>query len=219
MSYLIFKGIVMKSKDVLRLLGVTRQTLSKYVRDGKIRAELKHNNQFDYCEEDVFKLANKGVTRKSVIYARVSTSNQKKDLENQVRLLEEFCNKSGVIVSETYSEIASGMHYERKQFQLLLDEVMQNKIATVFVSYKDRLGRMSFDMMKKLFETFGTKIIVISELEDKKTTEQEFFEELVAILHSFSMKMYSKRRKNKLQILKQDVELESEILIESGDIN
>lgn len=201
----------MQSKDVLRLLNVTRQTLSKYIKSGKIRAELQHNRQFDYNEEDVFALANKGKQRYNVIYARVSTSNQRKDLENQIKLLEGFCAKSGTVIDDIYSEIASGMHYERKQFQRLLEMVMSKTVSTVFVTYKDRFGRMSFDMMKRLFESFGTKIIIISDLDDRKTTEQEFFEDLVSMVHSFSMKMYSKRRQKKLEILKQDLELEAEV--------
>lgn len=201
----------MKSKDVLRVLDVTRQTLSKYVREGKIQVEVLSNGYFDYNENDVFKLANRGKTRNTVIYARVSTSNQRHDLENQIEMLQDFAKKSGLMINDIYSDVASGMHYERKSFQKLLDDVISKKISNILVSYKDRLGRVSFDMIKKLFAAHGAKIIVVDDLENNKTTEQEFFEDLVSMIHSFSMKMYSKRRKKRLELLKEDLELEKEL--------
>ena len=63
----------MLSKEVLQLLGISRPTLTKYVKTGLIRATELPNKRYDYNLEDVFKLFNKGVERKTYLYARVST--------------------------------------------------------------------------------------------------------------------------------------------------
>ena len=78
--------IVMKSKDVLNLLRISRETLHVYAHNGKIRYTVLPNKYYYYNDEDVYKL-NKDVKRKTMMYARFSTSKQKKDLENQIEQL------------------------------------------------------------------------------------------------------------------------------------
>lgn len=107
------------------------------------------------------------------------------------------------------------MNLERDGFQRLLDDIVEYKVKTVYVTYKDRLTRLSFDMFKRLFEKFGTEIVVLNELDNPKEIEKEIFEEIITILHSFSMKMYSSRRKEKLTLMEKDLRLETEISKES----
>ena len=107
------------------------------------------------------------------------------------------------------------MNLERDGFQRLLDDIVEYKVKTVYVTYKDRLTRLSFDMFKRLFEKFGTEIVVLNELDNPKQIEKEIFEEIITILHSFSMKMYSSRRKEKLTLMEKDLRLETEISKES----
>ena len=68
----------MKSKEVLTLLRVTRPTLTKYVKDGTIKATLLPNGQYDYDDESVYAFINKDIERKTVLYCRVSTQKQMK---------------------------------------------------------------------------------------------------------------------------------------------
>ena len=82
--------MLLRSKDVLQLLRVTRQTLSKYVRDGKIHVRKLPNGHYDYDSDDVYAIFNKNVERKTCLYARVSTAKQKPDLENQISMLKQF---------------------------------------------------------------------------------------------------------------------------------
>lgn len=67
---------------------------------------------------------------------------------------------------------------------------------------------VNFDLFEKLFREFGCEIIVINNTEDKETNESEIFGEIISMLHCFAMKMYSKRRKNKLEIISKDLENE-----------
>jgi len=74
----------MKANEVSNLLHITRKTLHVYASTGKIRFTVMPNGYYDYNDEDVYKLLNRDVKRKTVIYARVSTKKQKNDLENQI---------------------------------------------------------------------------------------------------------------------------------------
>lgn len=82
----------MKASEVLKLLDISRVTLWSYVKNGKIKVTMKHNGYYDYDEESVYKLAN--ITgRKNIIYGRVSTYKQKKDLDRQIILIKKYCEK------------------------------------------------------------------------------------------------------------------------------
>ena len=74
----------MKAEEVLNLLQISRKTLHVYAKDGRIRYMVMPNKMHNYNEEDVYKILNKDVKRKTVIYARVSTSRQKNDLQNRI---------------------------------------------------------------------------------------------------------------------------------------
>lgn len=182
----------MKSNEVLSMLGISRVTLCRYVKLGKIRVVELPNGYYSYNKEDVYRLKGLDVKRKKVIYARVSTSKQKKELENQIENITAYANKNGYGIDEVYSDIASGMNLDRKGFTKLLSAVMANEIDEVFISYKDRLAHLDFDLVSRLFSQYGTKITVINSSENK-SAEEELFEDLMSVIHSFSMKAYSKR--------------------------
>ena len=197
----------MKSAKVLKILHITRQTLVQYVKRREIRVVLLPNGTYDYNDDDVYRKAGLASERMNVVYARVSTAKQKADLENQVEVLVNFCNKNGVKVNKTYKDVASGMNFDRKQFKVLLNEILDFKVGKLYITYKDRLSRISFDMFKRLFSEFGCEIIVINDT-DEKTDETEIFEEIISMLHCFSMRMYSRRRKRKLELIKEDLKNE-----------
>lgn len=195
----------MLSKEVLQLLGISRPTLTKYVKTGVIRATMLPNKRYDYNSEDVFRLFNKGVERKTYLYARVSTQKQKADLENQVAMLKQFCYSNGYRVSGVYSDIASGISFEkRKDFFRLLDEVLDGRVEKVVITYKDRLSRVGFDLFYHLFRKYHCDIIVMSEIGSVKLDSEEVFEEIISLLHCFSMKLYSKRKAKKIKEVLED---------------
>ena len=104
----------MTAKEVLRVLQITRQTLTKYVKHGKIKVIVKGNGRYDYDADSVYKMLNKDIERKTYLYARVSIPKQKKDLENQVQLLKNFCFQNGYIIHGIYQDIASGISFEKR---------------------------------------------------------------------------------------------------------
>ena len=182
----------MKAREVFKILKISRVTLYKYVKEGKIRVKKLPNKTYNYNDDDVYNLAGIDNKRWNVIYARVSTSKQKNDLENQINNIKSYMSAKGIVVDDVYSDIASGMNLDRKSFMKLLSDIQDNKIDTVYITYKDKLARLSYELVERLFENNNVRIKTI--YNDNKTDEEELFEDLMQIIHSFSMKMYSKRR-------------------------
>ncbi|MDU9806430.1 IS607 family transposase [Helicobacter pylori] len=196
----------MKSKEVLKILKISRVTLWKYVKSGKIRVKQEPNGYYIYNDSDVYSLAGIEDGRLNVVYARVSTQKQKQDLQNQIENCISFINAKGISVDSIYSDIKSGMSLDRKGFMELLNAVMAFKIKAVYISYKDRLARLSYELVEKLFSDYGTKIVIINQCESI-SLEQELFEDIMQTIHSFSMKMYSKCRIAKKLLLESKVNL------------
>jgi predicted site-specific integrase-resolvase len=199
----------MKAKEVLELLKISRPTLTKYVKQGIIRVTVMPNGYYDYNEDDVYKLFMKGVERKTYIYARVSTHKQKKDLENQIELLKQFCFSNGYKIHGVYADIASGISFKnRKEFFKMLDEILSGRVERVVIAYKNRLSRVGFELFSYLFKKFHCDIVVMSEVGSEKLDSQEIFEEIISLLHCYSMKLYSKRRAAKIKQALQEQEEE-----------
>ena len=134
--------------------------------------------------------------RFDIAYARVSTYKQKNDLENQIHNILNFTSSKNITINQIFKEVASGIDLERKEFLKILDLVKQNKVNRIFITYKDRLTRLSFSIIEQLFNSFGTTIIIINSptqsglLED----ENEILEDIISLIYILSTKMYSNRR-------------------------
>ena len=191
----------MKAGKVLDVLQISRTTLKTYREKGYLKAIQKPTGQFEYDPESVYLLKNKHQPRQTILYARVSTYKQKQDLQNQIDNLKKFALAKGYTINGIYQDIASGISFkDRKSFLKLLPLVLDGEVKQIVITRKDRLARVGFDLFKYLFDYYDTKIIVMSDLLDEKTDEQELFSEIIALLHCFSMKMYSNRKKDKQKV-------------------
>lgn len=200
----------MKAKEVMQILRISNPTLSSYVKRGLIKTTTMPNGRYNYDEESVYAFLNAGVPRKVYLYGRVSNSNQKKDLISQIEMLKQYCFSNGIKIDGVFQDIASGISFEnRKEFFKLLDDVINRKVKAVYITYKDRLSRVGFDLFYHLFRRFGTEIVVISEVGSPKLDSEEIFEEIVSLLHCYSMKMYSKRRVAKIKEVLEDESLDN----------
>ena len=103
------------------------------------------------------------------------------------------------------------MNFDRGEFQSLLSDVIQYKVKTIFVTDKDRFSRISFNMWKELFSYFNCEIVVLNDIKEiNDSEEKEIFEDIISMLHCFAMRMYSKRRKNKLKLLEENLQVEQQ---------
>ena len=200
----------MRANEVLKLLRVSQPTLGEYVKKGYIKCQILPTGRREYDEDSVYQFLNKSVPRMNYVYARVSSSSQKKDLDNQVDLILNYCMIHGIKINGVFKDVASGISFEnRKDFFKMLDDIFEHKVDKVIITYKDRLSRIGFDLFYHLFKRFGTEIIVISEVGSAKLDSEEIFEEIVSMLHCYSMKMYSRRRVNKIKEVLSDESLDS----------
>lgn len=192
----------MKRDKVMSVLGISSTTVNRWMKEGKLRGKKLPSGHWDYDDELVYKIASGKDNRKTVIYARVSTGKQKNDLQNQLDNLEKFCVSKGWQIDNAISEIASGITFDkRKSFFKLLEDVQNNEVKRIVITHKDRLSRVSFNLFENIFNHHGTEIVVLSNLEKEKTDSEEIFEEIISLLHCFSMRMYSRRRKGIKQAL------------------
>ena len=199
-----------KPKDFAELLGISVKTLQRWDRDGILKANRTPTDRRYYTYDQYLQF--KGIQtendiRDTVIYARVSTRNQKDDLQNQVEFLKQFCNAKGIIVNQCVEDFGSGLNYNRKKWNRLLDEVMANKIKTIVISNKDRFIRFGYDWFEKFCEKFNTKIIIVNN--ETLSPNEELVQDIISILHVFSCRLYG-LRKYKNQI-KEDEEIAKEL--------
>ena len=193
-------GYQMTAQEVLRTLQITRPTLTKYVKNGVIKVAVKGNGRYDYDADSVYKMLNKDIERKTYVYARVSTSKQKADLENQINLLKTFCFQNGYVINGIFQDVASGISFDKRtQFFEMLDDIIAGKVNKVVITYKDRLSRVGFELFSYLFKKYGCEIIVMSEVGSEKLDSQEIFEDIISLLHCYSMKLYSNCKKKQIK--------------------
>lgn len=180
---------------------ISYMTLKRWKDEGKIQYKKLSEKKILYDIDSILKNINEQNNRKNVIYARVSTTSQKSNLDRQIELIKSYMLSNGIKVDEIYSEIASGLNEDRPELNRLIQDIKENKISNIYVSFKDRLTRFGFNYFKNIFAMYNTNIIVLDEQEEtNKDFQQELVEDLISIVHHYSTKLYSNRRKKMKEI-------------------
>ena len=191
------------AKEAKKFFDISGQTLKTWKDKGLINFKQYSSKKVLY---DIDSLNNNNSDiddRQNVIYARVSYSNQKQSLENQIELIKQYMISNGIKVDEIYSEIASGLNEDRKELNRLIRDIQSNKISKVYISFKDRLTRFGFNYFKNIFSNNNVEIIVLDDNEEtNKDYKTELVEDLISIIHHYSTKLYSNRRKELKEIEK-----------------
>lgn len=135
----------MKAKEVLKILGITQQTLWKYAKSGKVKIKSKlSRSYYEYDDDSVYALIGQKKEKndkKIVSYARVSTQNQKKQLSEQNQRIYDSCISRGLKLDKQFSDIKSGMSADRKEFQEMLQMIIRGDVEMLVIENKDRLVR------------------------------------------------------------------------------
>ena len=191
------------AKEAKAFLHINPTTLKAYKDQGLIKYKQLSSRKFLYDIDSFNVKDSEYINRKHVIYARVSNTKQKNDLDNQIEMIKNYCISNGIIVDNVYKDIASGMNEKRAEFNILLDEVINNKVDTVYITFKDILTRFGFEYFETIFSKYNTKIKVLDNFEESnKNFQDELTDDLISIIHHFSMKLYSNRRKKFKEIQK-----------------
>ena len=187
-----------KPKEFAELLNVTVKTLQRWDREKTLVANRTPTNRRYYTYDQYLQFKGIGKdadSRKIVIYTRVSTKKQTDNLENQVDFLQQYANAKGLIVDNIIRDYGSGLNYNRKKWNQLLGEVMENKIKMILVSHKDRFVRFGFDWFEKFCSKFNVEIVVVKN--EKLSPHEELVQDIVSILHEFSCRLYGLRKYKK----------------------
>lgn len=181
-------------------LGLHPLTVRKWIKAGKIAA-IRVGNEARIPRSEIERLAGKTGGRVLVLYGRVSGHGQREDLDTQLQHLQAWAatERRG---QETLvlSDIGSGLKASRKQLQRLLKLVCTDKVAEVAITYEDRLTRFGQDYLELLFESFGVTLTVLDPGAEK-TPEQELTEDMLALLASFSGRLYGMRSHKQKDLL------------------
>lgn len=154
-----------------------------------------------YSQEQVDKyLDNDNKNDKVILYGRVSTQGQKDDLERQIQNLKTYAYSKGYSF-EVITDIGSGINYKNKGLIKLLELISHNQINRVVILYKDRLVRFGFEIIEKLCELHNVTLEIVDNTETSK--EQELTDDLIQIITVFANRLYGRRHKKTLSLIKQ----------------
>lgn len=184
---------LLRLSEATKLLGVTHQTLRTWDKEGKIEVVRSPGGHRLVPLSEVERLRGEKEKQRAItlVYARCSTQKQSENLERQVGRLLEHCAKQGWKV-ELFKDIGSGLNDNRKQFKKMLRRISEPDVARVVVEYKDRLCRYGFSVFQEYCTGLGVEVVILQEAESKEF-EQEFAEDVVALIASFSARLYGRR--------------------------
>ncbi len=184
------------------MLGIHKDTLRRWEREGRIRAVwLGRERRFP--EEEIRRLLGESNPEAVVLYAGVSGHDQKADLERQVEALREaYSSKfSDAIV---LADVGSGLSTDRRGLRKAMELARERKIRAIAVTYPDRLTRFGFEYLEEYFNSFGVEVLVLNRGEGR-SPQQELVEDLLTIVTSFAGKLYGRKNSHKVKKLKAEV--------------
>jgi predicted site-specific integrase-resolvase len=197
-----------KPKDAAEMLNVTVNTLQKWDRLGILVAHRLKTNRRYYLEEQINDFLGKESVANdcTVIYVRVSNYGQSDDLKNQIQFLQDYAKNNGYVVNEIIKDIGSGLNYERKKWNKLLERIHAGEITRVVVAHRDRFIRFGFEWFEEYLQRNGCELVVINQ--QVTSPQEEMIQDLISIIHVFSCRIYGLRKyKDKIR---NDTELPSD---------
>lgn len=176
------------------LCGYKPRTLRQMCYDGHLKYKKTKGGHFRIPESEVRRMA--GVrpppeNRGAVVYARVSSAENKNNLDSQARRIVQYCAANGWKVLQVVKEIASGINDRRPKLHALISTIREIRPAVLVVEHKDRLARIGAPYIEAAIEPFGCRLEVINEADDEK---QDLMNDLIAIITSFCARYYGLRR-------------------------
>ena len=185
-------------------LGVTLRTLLRWDEAGKIKTIKTPNGQRRYDLDSVIPVRQSD--QPTILYARVSSHSQKPDLERQIQFL-----VTQYPDCEVVKDIGSGLNFKRKGLLALLERILSGDVGMVVVANKDRLCRFGFDLIAWIAKRSNCEILVLNN--SVLSPEREMLEDVLAIIHVFSCKLYGLRKYK--QKIKEDPDLSSVSIVQN----
>lgn len=186
-------------KEAAELLGVSTSTMRRWEREGKLIADDRtEGNQRRYLLSAIRPelLRTDDSKKKTIAYARVSSHDQKEDLERQKKMLEMFCSANGWQY-EIIADLGSGMNYHKKGLKKLISEILDGGVGRLVVTHKDRLLRFGAELVFSICEAKNVEVLILNKSEDS-SFEEDLAKDVLEIITVFSARLYGSRsHKNK----------------------
>jgi predicted site-specific integrase-resolvase len=188
-----------KIGEAARILGVTPQTLRRWEREGRLSSTRKAKGQTRYY--DLACLLNVCVSKSdlSVGYARVSSHDQKADLQRQAEVLSCYCVSKGWTY-EILQDLGSGMNYRKKGLKHLINLILEGKMRRLVLTHKDRLLRFGAELIFSLCEVRQIEVVVINQGEDL-SFEEELAQDVMEMITVFSARLYGSRSRRNQKLI------------------
>jgi excisionase family DNA binding protein len=199
----VFSERLLRPKEVCQRLGISYSTLARWVREGRIKAIRTAGGKYRVPESEVRRIAEGLPISKEVraiIYARVSSIDQKSDLERQIEYLTQYCSSKGYKIIDIVTDVASGLKTDRNGLLKLFNNVINRQVDVVVVTYRDRLTRFGYEYLEYFFKQYGVRTEVVFG-EEPKDAYQELVEDLIEIVTSFAGRLYGMRSHKKKRLV------------------
>lgn len=184
--------------EAAKILGVSESTLRRWEREGRLLPdERTEGGQRRYKLSSIRPQMNHVSfhERKTIAYARVSSHDQKADLERQKQVLERYCSSQGWQF-EILSDLGSGINYNKKNLKALIQSIIDNEVGRLVLTHKDRLLRFGAELIFSICEVRQVEVVIINQGEDC-TFEEDLAKDVLEIITVFSARLYGSRsRKN-----------------------
>ena len=177
-------------------LGVSIGTLRRLEKEGKLVPERTAAGHRRYDSTTLLLEQSSTTARRTIAYARVSSHDQKEDLERQKQVLELYCARQGWTF-EIVSDLGSGMNHRKKGLKRVLDDLVAGKVERLVLTHKDRLLRFGADLVFAICEAKHAEVVILNQGEDT-TFEEDLAADVLEIITVFSARLYGSRsRKNR----------------------
>ena len=184
--------MLLSIKEASDFLGVSISTLRRWEEEKRLIPEKTAGGHRRYDRDKLIRFKNKEAgNRITIAYARVSSSDQKEDLERQKDSLSNYCVARGYQF-RVISDLGSGLNYTKKGLSELIELICNNEIERIVINYKDRLIRYGYELIEQVCLHHDVKIEIVNFREDK-TYEQELVEDMLSIITVFSSRLYGSR--------------------------
>ena len=187
--------------DAAKALGVSITTLRRWEVEGRLVPDRTVGRQRRYdlakLKPEMFHAAPQ--ERKTIAYARVSSHDQKEDLERQKQVLELYCAKQGWTF-EVIADLGSGMNYNKKGLKRLLNEIIDGKVGRLVIAHKDRLLRFGAELVFAICEAKEVEVLIINKGVDT-TFEEDLAKDVLEIITVFSARLYGSRSRKNQKLL------------------
>ena len=185
--------------EVAKYLGVSAQTLRRWEKQGKglpFRRTTGNQRRYNLADLGLPMRTSNLKEQPALAYARVSSHDQKEDLQRQEKMLQLFCSSNGWTF-EIVSDLGSGMNYHKKGLKILIRKIMGSEISRLVLTHKDRLLRFGAELIFSLCEQRNIEVVLINK-GDEPSFEEELASDVLEIITVFSARLYGSRsHKNK----------------------